>query len=156
MLASLPRLPAAGVPGGQESGLATRSERGRAGLPGRAGRRVRTGLRPSPAAEVRPSWEVGSARLSFLYKYRRRCWPCCAPSSARCPGQRSCAPRQEAVRGTPPPSPARAPWEPEPCCNPAERKAVSRRAGRKTEGMEQPFFSRVRAAPAGGAREGGC
>lgn len=68
MRASLPRLSAASVPGGQERGLAKRSERRRAGLLGRAGRRVRTGLRPSPAAEVRPRWEVGSARLSFLYK----------------------------------------------------------------------------------------
>lgn len=28
----------------------------------------RTGLRPSPAVEVRPRWEVGSAAPSFLYK----------------------------------------------------------------------------------------
>ena len=68
MLIVLPWLSAAGIPGGQERGLAKRSERRRAGLLGRAGRRVRTGLRPSPAAEVRPRWEVGSARLSFLYK----------------------------------------------------------------------------------------
>lgn len=28
----------------------------------------RTGLRPSPAVEVQPRWEIGSAAPSFLYK----------------------------------------------------------------------------------------
>lgn len=121
-------------------------ERRRAGPLGRAGRRVQTGLRPSPAAEVRPRWGSRKCALELPVANKRTAPVAAAAAGGAAsralrgfPGQRSCAPRQEAVRGLLLSGRiglgARALLQ---SCR--AQKAVSRRAGRKTEGMEQPFL----------------